>query len=80
MPSYEIYFGCSECGGEHPILMKVFLPQGPEDKRSVVESFGQKEVPPQLSAVRGHKALCRRTGRVFYQDQYEKIFLVPAIG
>ena len=77
MPQYEIYVVCKECGAEHPMRIRVFLNDGPAEKRSVAEAYGENVRPPQIHAVDGHKALCLRTGKTFVQDDSNRIFLVP---
>ena len=55
MPTYDVYIRCSECGGEHPILMKIFLGNGPNRTQSIAEWFKERAVPPQvlgLNAIR----------------------------
>jgi hypothetical protein len=77
MPAYEIYVLCNECNREHPILMKIHLDQGPDRKQSIAEFFGGGAVPPQVTPLKGHKALCLRTGRIFRLERDDQIFLVP---
>jgi hypothetical protein len=77
MPAYEIFVHCADCGAEHPLLMKVYLEEGPEDKQSIAESFRERPIPPQLSAVKGRHALCLKTGKKFKVDNDDQILLVP---
>ena len=78
MPAYEIFVHCHDCGREHPLLMKIHLDEGPDHKQSVAESFQGRSIPPQVTALKGHKALCLRTGRKFQVENDAEIFLVPA--
>jgi hypothetical protein len=34
-------------------------------------------VPPQVAPIKGHKALCLRTGKTFRLERDDQIFLVP---
>ena len=77
MPSYEIFVRCKECNGEHPILMMIHLDQGPGSKQSVAEFFRGRLMPPQVTSIQGHKALCLRTGKTFKLDADDQILLVP---
>ena len=77
MPAYEIFARCNECNGEHPILMKIHLDQGPELKQSVAEFFRGRSMPPQVAGIQGHKALCLRTGKTFRLEKDDQIFLIP---
>jgi len=74
---YEIYAQCDECGGEHPMLIRIYLDDGPVAKKSIAEAFQGTSLPPQVSALRGHKALCLKTGKMFIQENDEHVFLVP---
>jgi hypothetical protein len=77
MPAYDIYVKCIDCGGEHSLLMKIFLVDGPERTRSIAEWFHGRAVPPQVFALRSHSALCLKTGKKFKLEECEKVFLVP---
>jgi hypothetical protein len=78
MPAYEIVVHCHDCGGEHPILIKIHLDEGPERKQSVAELYGDQAAPPQVAAIRGHKGLCLKSGRSFKLESDADIFLVPS--
>jgi len=75
---YEIYVTCTECGGEHPMRVRINLEDGPPHKRSVSDAYYGKTHPPQLQAVEGHNVLCIKTGRTFIQSNLDDVFLVPA--
>jgi hypothetical protein len=77
VPHYEIYVHCDECGGEHPMRVRIYLNDGPVEKKSIAEMFQGTSVPPQVSAIQGHKTLCLKTGKIFIQEKDEHIFLVP---
>ena len=77
MPPYELYVKCTECHGEHPMRVKIFLDTGPDEKQSIAETFQGNSFPPQVSAVRGHDSLCPKTGRLFAQEDDNLIYLVP---
>ncbi|HXG50921.1 MAG TPA: hypothetical protein VNN77_05860 [candidate division Zixibacteria bacterium] len=79
MPQYEIYVACKECGGEHPMRIRIHLDDGPPQKQSVEIAYQGKSRPPQLAAVERHKALCLRTGRTFIPASNDQIFLVPSV-
>jgi hypothetical protein len=78
MPAYEIYIHCACCNGEHRLLMKVHLDHGPDHKQSIAESFPGGSMPPQLLAIRGHNALCLKTGKKIKVENNDEFFLVPA--
>ncbi len=77
MSHYEIYVRCTECGGEHPMRVRIYLDDGPSHKQSVSEAYQVKTQPPQLQAVEGHKVLCLKTGKTFTQTNPQDVFLVP---
>jgi len=78
MPTYDIFFRCRDCGAEHPLLLTIFLVDGPERSQSIAEWLhGRASLPPQVSALRHHAALCLKTGRKFTLDEDADVFLVP---
>ena len=78
MPSYEVYVHCLDCGGEHPLLIKIYLEHGPDRKQSVAESFGAGPMPPQVLAIKGRSVLCLKTGKKFRLENDEQVLLVPS--
>jgi hypothetical protein len=78
MSHYEIYVTCMECGGEHPMRVRINLEDGPPNKRSVSDAYPDKTHPPQLQAVEAHNVLCLKTGRTIIQSNLDDVFLVPA--
>ena len=78
MPAYEIYFHCNDCKHEHPIHLKIHLDHGPDSKQSLSDFFRGRSMPPQVTAIQGHNALCLRTGKTFRLEKDDQIFLVPA--
>ena len=76
MPAYDIYVQC-DCRGEHPLLMKIFLADGPDRSQSIAEWFKGRSVPPQISALKRHSALCLKTGKKFTLEEDDKVLLVP---
>jgi hypothetical protein len=80
MPHYEIFVSCTECGGEHPMRVRIYLEDGPSDKQSVTEAYHERVQPPQLQAIAGHKVLCLKTGKTFTQSNIDEVFLVPTVA
>jgi hypothetical protein len=78
MPAYEVYVHCADCGGEHPLLMKIHLDDGPERKQTVAESYRSRPMPPQVLAIKGRSVLCLKTGRKFKLESDEQVLLVPS--
>ena len=77
MATYDISFHCTDCGQDHPGLLRIDLSDGPARKRSVAEIFQGRSIPPQIKAIRGREALCYKTGRKFQLDKDDDIILVP---
>jgi hypothetical protein len=77
MPAYEIYFRCNECEREHPIHLKIHLAHGPDRKQSLTHFFCDRSMPPQVTAIRGRKVFCLKTGKIFKLEKDDQIFLVP---
>jgi hypothetical protein len=78
VPQYEIHVLCTECGAVHPMRIRIHLENGPVDKQSLADTFQEGPMPPQVSAIEGHKTLCLKTGKIFIQDDNNRIFLVPS--
>ena len=77
MPTYDLSVHCRDCGHDHPVLLRLHIPDGPDRKQSIAESFHGNPVPVQVAAIRSHKALCPKTGRKFPLDNDSETFLVP---
>jgi hypothetical protein len=77
MSQYEIYVTCTECGGEHPMSVRINLEDGPPHKQSVSDAYYGKTQPPQLLAVERHNVLCLKTGKTVIQSNLDDVFLVP---
>lgn len=65
MATYDISVHCQDCGKVHPVLLRIDLDGGPDEKRSVADVFRGRLLPPQLAAIKGHSAFCHKTGRKF---------------
>jgi hypothetical protein len=57
--------------------MRVHLDEGPDRKQTVAEFFPERSVPPQILAIRGHDALCLKTGKKFKLENDDQLLLVP---
>ena len=77
MPAYDISVRCKPCGRDHPVLLRVHIDEGPDHKQSIAESFRGRALPPQVKAIRWHKAHCPITGRTISLENDSEIFLVP---
>ena len=77
MPAYDISVRCKDCGLDHPFLLRLYIEETPNRKQSIAELFHGRPVPPQVTAIRWHKALCPKTGRKFSLENNRDIFLVP---
>ncbi len=77
MPTYHVHVQCRECGGDHPILMKISLGTGPSRTQSIAEWFKERPVPPQVLALKRHSAPCLKTRKKFTLQEDDRVFLVP---
>ena len=77
MPQYSIYVSCTQCGREYPMGIGIHLDHGPDEKQSIGHAYQEGPLPPQVSAIASHKCLCLRTGKLFTQEDRERVFLVP---
>jgi hypothetical protein len=78
MAVYDVVARCAHCGAEHPILMKIFLSNGPTRRQSVAEVFRGQPLPPQVSALKRHSALCLKSGKKYQLTEEQSIILTPA--
>jgi hypothetical protein len=79
MATYDISVHCQDCGKVHPVLLRIDLDDGPDEKRSVAEVFRGRLLPPQLAAIKGRSAFCHKTGRKFPLQKDDDIFLIPPV-
>lgn len=77
MPTYDVSVYCKDCGVDHPVLLRVYVEDGPERKQSIADLFQGRLLPPQVAAIRWHNALCYKTGKKFHYQNDNEIFLVP---
>jgi hypothetical protein len=75
----DISVHCQDCGKVHPVLLRIDLDGGPDEKRSVADVFRGRLVPPQLAAIKGHSAFCYKTGRKCPLQKDDDIFLIPPV-
>ena len=52
MATYDISVHCQDCGKVHPVLLRIDLDGGPDEKRSVADVFRGRLLPPQLAAIK----------------------------
>jgi hypothetical protein len=79
MATYDISVHCQDCGKVHPVLLRIDLDGGPDEKRSVADVFRGRLLPAQLAAIKGHSAFCHKTGRKFPLQKDDDIFLIPPV-
>ena len=79
MATYDISVHCQDCGKVHPVLLRIDLDGGPDEKRSVADVCRGRLLPPQLAAIKGHSAFCHKTGRKFPLQKDNDIFLIPPV-
>ena len=77
MPLYDVFVYCKDCRKEHPIGMIYRIEYGPVQKQSLGDIYQGEPLSPQAQAVEVHKTLCPKNGKMFTQQDHEKIFLVP---
>jgi hypothetical protein len=74
---YSIFVSCNKCGGLHETGISVTLGDGPVDKQSVGDFYGEKSVPRSLANLTNNSVTCPRTGKQSTQKNSHQIFLVP---
>ncbi len=53
------------------------LYDGPPNKKSIVDVFDGKTLPPRIAVLTGTKFICPKTKRFTLQEDNNQIFLVP---
>lgn len=74
---YSILVSCNKCGGLHDAGISVTLGDGPIDKQSVGDFYGEKILPKGLANLTTNSLTCPRTGKQSTQKNRHQIFLVP---
>lgn len=62
MATYDISVHCQDCGKVHPVLLRIDLDGGPDEKRSVADVFRGRLLPPQLAARVTARSAIKRAG------------------
>jgi len=78
LAQYRILVFCNRCGGLHETGISVALADGPADKRSLADFYGEAGLPKSLAHVMSNSVTCPRTGRQSTQKNSHQIFLVPS--
>ncbi len=75
---YQVYAFCNRCGGLHNMYIGVIkLYDGPPNKKSIVDVFDGKVLPPHIAVLTSTKFICPKTKRFTLQKDNNQIFLVP---
>ena len=80
MPAYDVSVRCKHCNQDHPVLLRLYVTDGPRNKQSLADSFRGRPLPPQVKAIHWHRALCYKTGKTFPLEDDNEIFLVPQLA
>jgi hypothetical protein len=63
MATYDISVHCQDCGKVHPVLLRIDLDGGPDEKGSVADVYRGCLLPPQLAAIKGQaRSAIKRAG------------------
>jgi hypothetical protein len=77
MTTYDIHALCNDCGQRHAMRKTLVLEDGPAEPRTVADTYKGTTVPELLVRLRYNSVRCRETGRFFYQQDDNRLFLVP---
>ena len=77
MVSYDIFFTCRECGGEHPLGIKIQIPDGPEQRMSVGAFYAEEEIPKAIRRLTDQLLECPKSKSGFFRSDITQLFLVP---
>jgi hypothetical protein len=77
MVAYDVFFLCKECGAEHPLGVKIPIPEGPAQKMSIGAFYTEKEIPQAISRLSDRLFECPKSKTRFFHDDIDQLFLVP---
>jgi hypothetical protein len=77
MVSYDIFFTCKECCGEHPLGVKIQIPDGPKQRTSIGAFYADKKIPEQIKRLTDHHFECPKSKNSLFHDDVYQLFLVP---
>jgi hypothetical protein len=74
---YSFFVTCNKCGRIHNTGFSVMLQEGPDKRQSLAELFDGSP-PESLANLAATRMTCPFTGKQFSQNNYGRIFLIPA--
>jgi hypothetical protein len=74
---YSLFVTCNKCGRIHNTGFSVMLQEGPNKRQSLAELYDGSP-PESLSNLAATRMTCPFTGKQFSQNNYSRIFLMPA--
>jgi hypothetical protein len=77
MLSYDIFFACKACGGEHPLGVRIPIIQGPAQRVSVGAFYAEEEMPKEIRRLTDQLLECPKSKSRFFHSDITQLFLVP---
>jgi hypothetical protein len=74
---YGISVSCNKCAGMHETGISIAMEDGPIDKQSIGDFYGEKSLPKSLATLSQESFSCPVTGRQSIQKDARQIFLIP---
>lgn len=74
---YSFFVTCNKCGRIHNTGFSVMLQEGPDKRQSLAELYDESP-PESLANLAATRMTCPFTGKQFSQNNYSRIFLMPA--
>lgn len=78
MQTYEVHIQCEACGAVHAYESTVSLEEGPQTQESLAKVYGDRELPPQIHALRNSQIFCPTSRFWVTQRDRRRQFLVPS--
>jgi hypothetical protein len=74
---YSFFVTCNKCGRIHNTGFSIMLQEGPDKRQSLAELYDESP-PGSLANLATTRMTCPFTGKQFTQNNYSRIFLIPA--
>jgi hypothetical protein len=74
---YSFLVTCNKCGRIHNTGFSVMLQEGPDKRQSLAELYDGSP-PESLANLAAMRMTCPFTGKQFSQNNYGRVFLIPA--
>ena len=75
MTEYDLHIVCDACGQSHPSGMSLWQDDPRLDKKTVAAIYAGRDLPSEVTLVKGNRFVCPGTNRFCTQIDDERCFL-----